>query len=472
LWEPPTDSFYYHTGTALVQELDDEYGVKVDYMAGKRRYMPDEEVEGDKYRYYVKDQLGSVVMMTDHEQNTEHYNYDAWGEHADTANLPSTENNVRYGGARVECFAKSVTSTDAIYLCGERHYWPAYGRFLQRDRMGYEKLPAPSSPLGANPYIYADNNPVMKKDLSGLQPAGYYRGARMGSESFYIGTEMPPESQMYDCCGNMRYNSLSAQEVAMSPVWNEKLGGTAPFSWWQKRAGWGSDLCKAKPGEGQPNETCKAITAATPDLMCTYLEQCKGLSCPPWKRVECPQKGGMAPIDVGYESNPAAIGLLLYDQRLWENLARASQGLQRMWMETTSMQMEALVSCMRCGPWATEGAAELAPFAEHMARIVTNTPYGTPCSDNACDAFRHCFWSCMMAKDRLIGQRCAEEIGTIHEWGHPNPVNIRGMDMANNSIGREIAASGGNCLTDCRLALSGSVPSKPKLVVDPTWKLE
>ena len=75
----------------------------------------------DRLGSYAKDQLGSVVMMTDHEQNTELYNYDAWGEHADTANLPSTENNIRYGGARVECFAKSVTSTDAIYLCGERH---------------------------------------------------------------------------------------------------------------------------------------------------------------------------------------------------------------------------------------------------------------------------------------------------------------------------------------------------------------
>ena len=118
---------------ALAQELDASYNVTTDYMAGKRRYMPSQP-DATKYRYYVKDNLGSVVMMTDHEQNKETYTYDAWGEHVDTANTPTTPNKVRYGGAWVEAFA-SGPGVDAIYLCGERHYWPAYGRFLQRDRM-------------------------------------------------------------------------------------------------------------------------------------------------------------------------------------------------------------------------------------------------------------------------------------------------------------------------------------------------
>ena len=66
--------------------------------------------------------------MTDHDQNKEIYTYDAWGEHVDTANTPTRPNNIRYGGAWVEAFA-SGPGVDAIYLCGERHYWPAYGRF-------------------------------------------------------------------------------------------------------------------------------------------------------------------------------------------------------------------------------------------------------------------------------------------------------------------------------------------------------
>jgi len=42
-------------------------------------------------------------------------------------------------------------------------------------------MPDPRRPLGVNPYIYADNNPVMKTDPSGLAPPGYYRGATIES---------------------------------------------------------------------------------------------------------------------------------------------------------------------------------------------------------------------------------------------------------------------------------------------------
>ena len=37
-------------------------------------------------------------MMTDHEQNVEEYKYDAWGEHIDSAALPSAANSIRYAG--------------------------------------------------------------------------------------------------------------------------------------------------------------------------------------------------------------------------------------------------------------------------------------------------------------------------------------------------------------------------------------
>jgi len=296
------ETFFYHTGSKLAQELDDSYDVTVDYMAGSRRYMPGEADE-DKYRYYAKDHLGSVVMMSDRSDGSapldmEYYTYDSWGEHADTATLPTVENNIRYAGGRVECFV-DANSQCAVYLCGERHYMPKYGRFLQRDRLTYEKLPSPTNPLSVNPYIYAYNNPVMYKDTDGLAPSGYYRGAIMtGRGSMFLGTTPPPGDQVYDCC-DKGYNSLSHAEIFTSQLHNTKLGGSRPLAWWFKQAGWnvGEGLCQADPYEGQPNDQCAATTTASPDLLCTYLEKCKGLTCPDWKAPdECPTGTGNSNI--------------------------------------------------------------------------------------------------------------------------------------------------------------------------------
>jgi len=226
---------------------------------------------------------------------TEHYTFDAWGEHADTGSVPTTENKIRYAGSRVEFFANGSTQ-DVVYLCGERHYMPVYGRFFQRDRLTYERMPSPARPLTVNPYIYAENNPVMKKDLTGLQPAGYYRGATMGGQNMFIGTEMPPESQMYDCCAS-GYNSLSEGQAMMTQIHSTKLGRTRSLSWMAKRAGWDKGLCNVDPSEGQPNENCPDITSAPPDLLCTYLEVCGGISCPAWKHPGCPK--GMAKNNLG-----------------------------------------------------------------------------------------------------------------------------------------------------------------------------
>jgi hypothetical protein len=67
-------SYYYHTGSGLVQELDGSFDVTTDYMAKARRYMLG-EADADKYRYYVRDHQGSVMMMSDTEQNIERFTY-------------------------------------------------------------------------------------------------------------------------------------------------------------------------------------------------------------------------------------------------------------------------------------------------------------------------------------------------------------------------------------------------------------
>jgi RHS repeat-associated protein len=306
-----------------LQELDDSYDVTTDYMAKARRYMPG-EADADKYRYYVRDHQGSVMMMSDTEQNIERYTYDAWGEHLDSDTLPDTENKIRYGGARVECFIDADDELDAIYETGARHYFPKYGRFLQRDPLTYNKIPRPSNPFSANPYIYAENNPVMKTDLSGLIPQSV-RGARMGGNVFYLGTVRPPESLIYDCCAN-GYAELSDDQIDKQDFyhkagfWTGRKGrGFVNIGDWKASQGLsGIGLCKLPFHLAQPNQSCAdAATYITPDLACTIVKKCKHGNCGndpdpdgdggrggggnPWGWL-CPD--GSKPIDVGYESDP------------------------------------------------------------------------------------------------------------------------------------------------------------------------
>ena len=249
----------------------------------------------------------------------EEYAYDAWGEHADNDNLPTVANNIRYIGARLECFVHAVNSTDAIYEMGVRHYWPGYGRFLQRDPMGYNKIPSPSTPLAANPYIYAENNPVMKSDPSGMFVGNYYRSAVMGGFWLRLGTLPTPEGykylcgggygDTYDCCTG--YNTIPDDQIDDAMLWHSQVGFKT-LGWWksyshQESAG----LCDLDPTQAQPNEGCpNAVLMMPPDLACTYLSRCKGASCqgsstfPPFFNlpISCPH--GETHNDVGYSSDP------------------------------------------------------------------------------------------------------------------------------------------------------------------------
>lgn len=52
------------------------------------------------------------------------------------------------------------------------------------------------------------------------------------------------------------------------------------------------------------------------------------------------------------------------------------------------------------------------------------------------DAFRHCFWSSLLARD--IGVANASQFTTAHEAYSANPPDERAMDLHNNSVGHEI----------------------------------
>jgi hypothetical protein len=55
------------------------------------------------------------------------------------------------------------------------------------------------------------------------------------------------------------------------------------------------------------------------------------------------------------------------------------------------------------------------------------------------DAFRHCFWSAMNARDQ--GKNLAKMFGEAHEDFDGNPSDEKAMDLHNNGAGFEIGAN-------------------------------
>ena len=65
------------------------------------------------------------------------------------------------------------------------------------------------------------------------------------------------------------------------------------------------------------------------------------------------------------------------------------------------------------------------------------------------DAFRHCYWSSLLARD--IGGDNALEFTTAHEAYSDNPAGERAMDLHNNRVGVSVGVSMSGA-TDAQLA--------------------
>ncbi|MCM5682258.1 hypothetical protein M8A51_22240 [Schlegelella sp. S2-27] len=59
--------------------------------------------------------------------------------------------------------------------------------------------------------------------------------------------------------------------------------------------------------------------------------------------------------------------------------------------------------------------------------------------NGAGDAFRHCYWNALLARD--LGKGNAIAFSTAHEGFPNNPAGERDMDLHNNSVGSEIGAA-------------------------------
>ncbi|WP_199611043.1 DUF6973 domain-containing protein [Flocculibacter collagenilyticus] len=79
--------------------------------------------------------------------------------------------------------------------------------------------------------------------------------------------------------------------------------------------------------------------------------------------------------------------------------------------------------------------------AKKVAYRETKKLFGVNGRNDKSDAFRHCFWTAMLARD--LGVQNARQFTTAHESGPRNPPKEKAMDLHNNSVGLRIGRSGG-----------------------------
>ncbi|GCF11770.1 hypothetical protein KDI_53340 [Dictyobacter arantiisoli] len=114
-----------------------------------------ERTPDGKVSYYLFDGRGSIVGMTDSAGNqVKHYDYDPFGGISSQSGTLS--NPWQYAGGYYD-------STTGLTKFGIRYYDPQFGRWTQATPIGGSL----QEMLKANPYVYADNNPVNEVDPSG-----------------------------------------------------------------------------------------------------------------------------------------------------------------------------------------------------------------------------------------------------------------------------------------------------------------
>ncbi|MCX6811343.1 MAG: hypothetical protein NT039_01460, partial [Candidatus Berkelbacteria bacterium] len=143
---------YTYEGGKLVAEVDAAGKVIHSYTYDPEENLVSITIDGLPY-YYQYDPHGNVIGLSDYLGNLKiSYDYDAWGNLlTDRGQL---DNPRLYSGYYFD-------DDLGMYFLKTRMYDPELGRFLSKD----SDIGEGSGTL--NPYIYCDNNPVMKIDQNG-----------------------------------------------------------------------------------------------------------------------------------------------------------------------------------------------------------------------------------------------------------------------------------------------------------------
>ncbi|MFH1224054.1 MAG: hypothetical protein V1647_06930 [Pseudomonadota bacterium] len=77
-----------------------------------------------------------------------------------------------------------------------------------------------------------------------------------------------------------------------------------------------------------------------------------------------------------------------------------------------------------------------------------NTSNCNTLHNGAGDAFRHCYWTCLMTRE--LGEHTALDYSDYHEFSDANPCDEAIMDYTNNRIGVKIANASSDCEKECK----------------------
>ncbi len=150
-----TLTYYVYNGLNLAQELD-AAGTAVASYVHDGLDRPLSMTRGGATYYYIYDQLGSVVGLTDGAGVlVVSYRFDPWGNVIATGGSnPNLANPFRFTG-------REFDAESGLYFYRLRYYDPQVGRFISRD-------PLRTITREPNAYAYVSNNPVSASDPQGL----------------------------------------------------------------------------------------------------------------------------------------------------------------------------------------------------------------------------------------------------------------------------------------------------------------
>lgn len=149
-----TSVYYLNDGHHLLAEINEWGGIRRAYANNPGVDEPHSVAQDDSVYFYLLSEPGNVVgLMNRQGALVNRYDYTPFGElRSIRERVP---NELRFG-------ARPYDAETGMYYNRARYYDPYLRRFISEDPVGLAG--------GLNPYVFADNNPVVLRDPSGLYP--------------------------------------------------------------------------------------------------------------------------------------------------------------------------------------------------------------------------------------------------------------------------------------------------------------